>query len=389
MLKYHLARNLIVLAAAGLTLWPSAATAADAAWERAVAVPGVIDVAGPRSDGDLVVAGSAALFLFDPASGKLEDFARGPGGYHDDAGKEAYLAISTGTHVQSANCDFAPDEIFILRQHVPFGVSRVNAAGDESGPFTNIPGVSSLTGITFDTGGAFDGRLLVTGKSAAGITSLFGVDCNGGVMVIARSIPSVEGGMAIAPSGFGKFAGALVAADTVSGRVYAIAANGTVASIGRPSVAGGPEVGVETAGFVPPRFFDAGGSLYYADARTGHLMRLTSDALKAAGVNEGYLLVAAERGAPVVTAHCDPTCVGAFVIRTPTAVRGEGHFAFVLNTPTEEEPAPTPVATRAQPAVPLGVVDFAGMWGIPTAVFVLLVAFLAVVAVQAIRRRAR
>jgi hypothetical protein len=388
-LKYRLARNLVALATTGLALWPSAVAATDAVWEQAVAVPGAIDVAGPRSDGKLVVAGSAALFLFDPATGKREDFARGPGGYHDDAGKEAYLAVSTGTHVQSANCDFAPDEIFLLRQHVPFGVSRINVAGDESGPFTNIPGVSLLTGITFDTGGAFDGRLLVTGKSAAGVTSLFGVDCNGGVNVIARSIPSVEGGMAIAPSGFGKFAGALVAADTVSGRVFAIAANGSVASIGKPSVAGGPEVGVETAGFVPPRFFDAGGSVYYADARTGHLMRLTSDALKAAGVNEGYLLVAAERGAPVVTAHCDPACAGAFVIRSPSAVRGEGHFAFVLNAPIEEEPAPTPVATRSQAAFPPALVNFVGLWGIPTAVFVLLIAFLAVVAAQAIRRRAR
>jgi hypothetical protein len=384
-LKYRVALS----AALALALWPVAVAAADAVWEQAIKVPGVIDVAGPRSDGKLVVAASAQLFLLNPATGNLEDFARGPGGYHDDAGKEAYITVSTGTQVQASNCAFAPDEIFVLRQHVPFGVSRVNAAGDESGPFTNIPRVTALTGIAFDTGGAFDGRLLVTGKNTAGVTSLFAVDCNGGVTVVAPSIPSVEGGMAVAPSTFGRFAATLVAADAISGWVYSIAAGGTVTRIGKPSVARGAEIGVETTGFVPPGFFDRGGAMYYADARSGHLMRLTSSALKAAGVNDGNLLTAAETGAQVTTAHCEATCAGSFVVRTPSAARGEGHFAFVLNPPSGEEPAPTPVVKRSQPFVPQAAIDYVGMWGIPTGVFLLLVAFLAAVAVQAIRRRAK
>ena len=359
--------------------------AEDAAWERWVAVPGVIDVAGPRTDGRLVVAGAGALYLLDPASGSLEPFARGPGGYHEDPGKEAYLAVSNGGHVDSVGCDFARDEVFILRQHGPFGVNRVNATGDESGSFANVPGVSVLTGITFDTGGAFDQRLLVTGRTTAGTTALFAVDCNGGVTVITRSIPPVEGGIAVAPNGFGHSGGALIAPDAVSGRVYAIASNGRVASIGRPSFPRGAEIGVETVGFVPAGFFDKGGSMYYADAATGHLLRLSSAALAAAGAREGEPLVAAERGAALVAIHCDPSCASTYVIQTPSRARGEGHFAFVLNA-AEVQPTPPPVG---KPAGSSGLVDFVGAWGIPTGVFILLVAFLAAVAVQAMRQRAR
>ena len=386
MLKYRLG----AIAAAAFALWPSAVAAEEPAWEQAVSLPGVIDVAGPRSDGRLVVSASAQLFLLDPATGKLEDFARGPGGYHEDAGKEAYLAVSTGTHVQAANCDFAADELFILRQHFPFGVNRVNAMGDESGSFTNIPGVSVLTGITFDTAGAFDGRLLVTGKSAAGVTSLFAVDCNGGVATIARSLPPVEGGIAVAPNGFGHSGGTLIATDPVSGRIFSIASNGKFTSIGRPSLARGTEIGIESVGFVPSGFFDRGGAVYYADLATGHLLRLSSTALQAAGVQEGNPLVATERGAAVVTTHCDPTCAGSFVIRTPSAAHGEGHLTFAINAPAaQESPVPTPAGRRAGPLVPLAVVDFAGTWGIPTGVAMLLVAFLAVVALQAIRQRSK
>ena len=385
MLKY-----LGALVASLLALLPSAVAAEGAAWERAASVAGVIDIGGPRTDGKLVVAGSGQLFLFDPASGKVEPFARGPGGYHEDPGKEAYIAVSAGGHVGAANCDFAPDETFILREHVPVGVNRVNAAGDESGSFANTPGVTVLTGIAFDTGGSFDGRLLVTGKNAAGMTSLFAIDCNGGVSVISRSLPPVEGGMAVVPNGFGQTGGGLAAPDPVSGRVYAIAANGKMTSIGKPSVPKGPEIGVESVAFVPTGFFESGGSMYYADAGTGHLMRLSSSALQAAGVAEGSSLIASERGAALANITCSPTCSGKFAIRTPTSARGEGHLVFVLNAGEETPPpAPTPVATRTQPKLPLAVVDYVGTWGIPTGVALLIVLFVAAVAVQALGRGAK
>src|SRR5205814_3982138 len=106
MLKYHLARNLVALAVAGLALWPSAVAAEDLAWELWVPVPGALDVDGPRSDGKFVVMGSGALWLLD-RSGEKSEFARGPGGYHEDAGKEAYLALSPAMHVDSGGCHLA------------------------------------------------------------------------------------------------------------------------------------------------------------------------------------------------------------------------------------------------------------------------------------------
>src|SRR4029077_12202083 len=155
------------------------------------------------------------------------DFARGPGGYHEDKGAEAYLAISPGGHVSSAECDFARDDTFVLRMHVPLGVNRVSAAGDESGPFANLTGVSALTGIAFDTVGAFDHRLLVLGLRGTKGT-VFAIDCNGGVQVITSSLPTLEGGMAVAPNGFGSFGGDLIVPDEIAGRIYAVGSGGRI-----------------------------------------------------------------------------------------------------------------------------------------------------------------
>jgi hypothetical protein len=62
----------------------------------------------------LTVGVEEELFLVDP-SGTVTPFARGPGGYHEDPGFETYLAMSRGGHVGAAECDFTPDDTFILR----------------------------------------------------------------------------------------------------------------------------------------------------------------------------------------------------------------------------------------------------------------------------------
>src|SRR5438034_7356921 len=72
------------------------------AWQQWRHVPGVFDVSGPRSDGRLVVATSGRMLLVDPARGAASPFAGGPGGYADDPGTEAYLAVSPGLHVAGA-----------------------------------------------------------------------------------------------------------------------------------------------------------------------------------------------------------------------------------------------------------------------------------------------
>lgn len=344
-------RLLAVLVAAHLAMAPAPASAADPTWESWQSFPGVFDVDGPRSDGSLIVAGSGALYLVDPA-GTIAPFSRGPGGYHDDPGAEAYLARSPGDHVGAAACDFVRDETFVLRLHAPIGVTRLSAAGDASASFANVSGVSALSGIAFDTTGVFDHRLLVSGPSG-GNTALFAIDCTGAVQVISRSAPVLEGGLAVAPSGFGSFGGALIAPDELSGKIYAIAPTGTVMFIAKPLVPTGADIGVESVGFVPPGFISRGGAVYYADRLTTNnphpgtdtLLRLSSVELAAAGVQEGDLLAATEGGATLVGVHCATQCTVIPVVSTPTKAHGEGHLAFTLKpapaTPTAATPSRT------------------------------------------------
>jgi hypothetical protein len=391
-------RLLAVLLAAHFAFAATPVSAAGLAWEQWKKVAGVLDVDGPRSDGSMIVAGSGALYLLDPA-GTLTPFARGPGGYHEDPGTEAYLAISPGGSVSAAECSFVRDEIFLLRLHTPIGVNRVSASGDESGSFANLTGVTMLTGIAFDTAGAFDHRLLVTGQSN-GKSSIFAIDCNGAVQVITRSAPTLGGGLAVAPSGFGSFGGALIAPDQLSGRVYAITSNGAVTSMGRPSLRRGAEIGVESVGFVPTGFIGRGGGAYYADRATPQsshpgtdsLMRLTSAQLGAAGVQDGDMLLATEGGAALDGVHCAATsCTATVLISAGATTHGEGHIAFSLGAAAS---APTPTAAPPPgaapgPVVPARLVVLIGDWGIPAIALLLLVALLGVLGVQSIRHRGR
>src|SRR5713226_7602409 len=257
---------LTAMAATYMALVPIApSAAADPVWEQWQMVSGVFDLGGPRSDGSLVVAGSANLYLADPA-GNVTPFARGAGGYHEDPGAEAYLAVAPGAPTSAVGCSFTRDEVFLLRLHAPLGIERVDAPGENTGSFANITGVTSLNGIAFDTTGAFDHRLLVSGP-ANRKTVITAVDCNGSTQVITSSAPVLEGGLAVAPPGFGAFGGALVAPDELSGNIYAIAADGSVSTIAKPALPTGGDIGVESLGFVPPGFM-RGGEVYYADRKT-------------------------------------------------------------------------------------------------------------------------
>src|SRR3989475_7372902 len=139
MLKYRVAAIAAAISAASIALTPMTAASATTAWEQWTQIKGVFDVDGPRTDGSMVVAGSAALYLVD-ATGNTTPFARGPGGYHEDAGAEAYLAVSRGADVAGAQCSFTPDETFLLRLHGPIGITRVNAAGAGTGSFPKFTG---------------------------------------------------------------------------------------------------------------------------------------------------------------------------------------------------------------------------------------------------------
>ena len=333
-----------------VALLPISGAAAGPAWESRQPVPGVFDLGGPRSNGSLLVAGSAALYTLTQA-GDLEPFARGPGGYRDDPGAEAYLAVAPGQHVAAAGCDFVRDEVFILREHTPIGITRVDRTGSETGSFTNV-GLSSLNGIAFDTNGAFDHRLLVMGP-LTGKTEVVAIDCTGAVAVVTKSAPVIEGGVAVVPSSFGQFAGDLIAPDELSGIIWAIAPDGTSKQVVSSGLPKGGDIGVESVAFVPPGFAK-GGYRYYADRATpgsphpgtDHVLRLSSADLVAAGVQDGDLLAATEGGASMIDVRCDPVvCKVTTVVATPTSAHGEGHLVFTLN-PTAS-PLPTPSATRS------------------------------------------
>jgi hypothetical protein len=385
MLKYWVGWVALVLA-----LFPRVAPAAlpASAWTQWQSVPGVIDIGGPRTDGSFIVAGSAALYTLTP-DGNLQPFARGPGGYRDDPGTEAYMAVSPGLHAGQANCDFARDDVYILRLHTPVGVTLVDKTGEDSGSFINV-NAPSLNGIAFDTAGAFDHRLLLTAP-VTGKTEVLAVDCRGGVQVLTKSAPQVEGGMAVAPESFGVFAGSLIAPDENTGLIWAIAPDGTARQVVSSGLPAGGDIGVESVGFVPPGF-SRGGYVYLADRRsansphpgTDSVLRLSSADLVAAGVQDGDLLAATEGGASMIAVRCDGSCRVIPVVTTPTTAHGEGHLAFSV-TP---QPSPSPSARPTPSATPVASSSGGGVpWIVAILAAVLAGVAGAAIAVAATRRR--
>jgi hypothetical protein len=277
--------------------------------------------------------------------------------------------------------------------HGPFGVNRISGDGTESGSFANTPGVRILTAITFDTVGTFQHRMLVLGITRANKSIVFAIDCNGKVEVITKKpLPWLEGQMAVAPKTFGAFAGQLILPDE-SGRILAVNAQGDM-SIVLAHPPAGVDKTIGAVGFVPEGFNERGGDMYHADHKTpgstvvgtDSIIRVSSDHLFNAGVRDGDLLATAEVGGALIDVRCAGTCTATRLTAADKA-HTEGNFAFALNAPAATPPPVNPKVGGS--LVPRAVMDFVGTWGIPTAVFVLLVAFLAVVAVQAISRRAR
>ncbi len=336
---------------------PAAATGPT--WEHWQNIPGVFDVAGPRSDGTLVVAGTGQLYSVDPA-GAVSPFAGGPQGYAgfaDAAGAEAYLTVSPGHQVSGAGCSFMADDVFVLRLHAPLGITRIDAQGNAAA-FATVTGVDSLNGIAFDTTGKFGFRLLASGPSK-GKTVIAAIDCTGAVQLITSAAPVLEGGLAVAPSGFGAFGGDLIAPDEYSGKIFAIGPDGTVSVVAASGLPVGPDTGVEGVAFVPPGFTH-GGEAYYADRATAgnphpgtnSLLRLSSSDVVAAGVHDGDLLAATEGGGTMIAVSCQATCQVATVVGTTSTSHGEGHIAFTINkvsSPATSSPATSPTPAPAPP----------------------------------------
>ena len=119
-------------------------------------------------------------------------------------------------------------------------------------PFATITAPGLIDGIAFDDTGRFGYRLLVVtthGKRA----TVDAIDCHGAVAPITKTAHRVEGGMVVAPTTFGRFAGDLIAPDELGGGVWAVTPGGRnllVASSGLPH---GPDTGVESEAFLPRR----------------------------------------------------------------------------------------------------------------------------------------
>jgi hypothetical protein len=213
-------------------------------------------------------------------------------------------------------------------------VSEDAAQSDALGRAPDVMGAPGLIdGIAFDTTGEFGRRLLVT-INAGSKTTVDAIDCRGGAHTITRTAPRVEGGIAVAPATFGRFAGDLIASGEASGRVFAITPRGAARLVADSGLPHGNDVGVESEAFIPAR---PGLDALLADRLTpGNphpgddlVLRLRASALRAAGARPGDLLVATEGGALTDAISCTGAgCRVRLVADGPAIAHAEGHIAF-------------------------------------------------------------
>jgi hypothetical protein len=201
--------------------------------------------------------------------------------------------------------------------------------------FATLRARGLIDGIAFDETGRFGHRLLVTVEHGA-TSTVVAIDCHGLVTTITGHAPKVEGGIAVAPATFGRFAGDLIASDENSGRIYAITPQGKSALVARSGLPHGGDTGVESEAFLPARGrFTAllADRLTPGNRHPGDdvVLRVSSAALLAAGARPGDLLDATEGGAKTVAVHCAARgrCTVRHVADGPRIAHPEGHIAIV------------------------------------------------------------
>jgi hypothetical protein len=320
-----------VALAVGIPSDPASATAAPAAWTKLVRVDGAVDIAGPRADGRFVLAAGGRLFTLEADGTGPRKLARGRRGYRSEAG-EPYIAYGPTSGAFEEGCPFA-GALFALEPRDDPGLVRISPSGRAS-RFASFPDGTFLSGIAFDRVGTFGGRLLVVALTERKTeAALFAFDCGGERERIARGAARVEGGIEVAPLSFGAFAGDLIAVDERKGKVYAFDPAGDVATIAKPDLPRGGDTGVESLGFVPPGFAPPSRALMAdlgvkAGVGTNSVLALEAEALTAAGVVAGDLLVATETGAETVRIRCALACDSAVVASGPARAHAEGHIVF-------------------------------------------------------------
>ena len=284
-----------------------------------------LDLVASEDGRHIVAAADGRLWLLGRA-GTLTPFARGPQGYVSPGGEEPYIALSPG------GCYGTTGTVYAIRLVSGRGIVAVAADG-RARRFASIGAPGLIDGIASDTTGHFGHRLLVT-INAGSKTTVDAIDCAGGVHTITRTAPRVEGGVAVAPTTFGRFAGDLIAPGEVSGRVFAITPSGGTRLVVGSGLPHGNDIGVESEAFIPPR---PGLDALLADRLTpGNphpgddlVLRIRASALRAAGAGPGDLLVATEGGALTDAVTCAAAgCHVRLVAVGPVIAHAEGHIAF-------------------------------------------------------------
>jgi hypothetical protein len=284
-------------------------------WSAFVHVGTPLDVVGPRRDGSIVLAAGGRLWLLDRA-GRLRPFAPA---YKSPGGEEPYVALSPG------GC-FGRDTVYAIRLAHGRGVTAISAQGRVR-RFASITASGLIDGITF----GFGGRLLLTIEAGAR-TTVDAIDCRGAVRTVTRHAPRVEGGIAVAPASFGRFARDLIGSDEQTGLIWAVTPRGRSLLVARSGLPHGGDVGVESEGFVPA---GTGWDALLADRRTPGNPHPGDDlvlrvAVASLGVRAGDLLVATEGGARTDAVRCGRAgCSVREVAVGPAVAHAEGHISLV------------------------------------------------------------
>jgi hypothetical protein len=289
-------------------------------------VRGILDLAPLPGTATIRVAAAGRLETL--VGRRLQSFSAS---YSAPAGLEAYIAPSSGQRVPGAGCRFQPGAVFALRLTDGHGVTVIDGHGHVH-RFTALHDTGLEDGITFDSGGRFGHRLLVTTFARGTGTTVSAIDCRGHVDVLTRHAPHVEGGIAVAPASFGRYAGELIAPDELTGNIYAMTPTGRTSLIANSGLAHGQDIGAESEGFVPARYADA----LVSDRGTPHnphpgdneILALPRRALQSAGVAAGDLLVVDEGGAGTVAITCRSSCRVRHLANGPSKAHIEGHVVF-------------------------------------------------------------
>jgi hypothetical protein len=206
-----------------------------------------------------------------------------------------------------------------------------------AGTLARLPSGGEPAGIAVDHAGRFGGRIVVA-LAVSGGTQVDAVDCGGHVALVAGSAPPMEGGMAIAPPGFGVFGGRLIGADEATGRIIAVGVDGAFEEVDTSGLPVGAGVGPESVGFAPPGFRQGGSAAIDA---AGGPQSVSATDLNGAGVAEGDLLVVAVSGETIDLRCSASGCLKRGVVIAPTAGGGfEGNLLLVADHPG---PAPSPL----------------------------------------------